>query len=55
MINSINQIFGFDYNNSINIETWEDALLTYTNKDIAGVYVPYMIRLSSVLKSSFGE
>lgn len=40
-INDINHKFGCDYTYNINTKTWEEAPLSWENKDMVGVYVPH--------------
>lgn len=41
IINLINHTSGFDYNNFINTEAWEDTQLIWTKRDMAGIYTLY--------------
>lgn len=40
--------FGFSYASRLKIEAWEEAPLTWSDKDMAGVYAPYYDRLKLV-------
>lgn len=46
--------FGFDYTHGINKETWEKALLSCKNKDMAGIYIPLYdpVMIMTQVKSS---
>lgn len=54
MTNSINLIFGFNYKNYTNNETWEDAPFTWTDKDMTGVYAPLRLNLPPVSNANTG-